>query len=376
MRFLSETTSGGVLALTDEFISQLQQKHPNPQSAKLGSLLLGPIDNQYPEPVYTGINGEMVRQAALRTKGAGGPSGVDANGFRRILACKSFKQSSTRLCEAIATMTRTLCTQYIDPMTIEPLVANRLIPLDKGEGAVRPIGVGEVLRRICGKCVMSVVKKDVVDASGSLQLCAGQKSGSEAAIHAMHTIFESDDTDAVLLIDASNAFNALNRAAALHNIRILCPIIAIYAINTYRQPARLFVIGGKVVSAKGTKQGDPLAMGLYALSIQPLITSLQAPSSVKRCWFADDASGAGSIVEIRTWWDALSTLGLDFGYISNNRKCWIVAKPAKEESVREVLKDTSIKLTIQGQKNLGAAVGSSGIWSNMSAKRGPLGSMT
>ena len=76
---------------------------------------------------YTEVNGEMVRQAALRTKGAGGPSGVDANGFRRILACKSFKQSSTRLCEAIATMTRTLCTQYIDPMTIEPLVANRLI---------------------------------------------------------------------------------------------------------------------------------------------------------------------------------------------------------------------------------------------------------
>ena len=156
--------------------------------------------------------------------------------------------------------------------------------MDKGEGAVRPIGVGEVLRRICGKCVMSVAKKAVVEASGSLQLCAGQKSGSEASIHAMHTIFESDDTDAVLLIDASNAFNALNRAAALHNIRILCPIIAIYAINTYRQPARLFVIRWKeIVSAEGTTQGDPLAMGLYALRVQPLITSLQAASSVKQC---------------------------------------------------------------------------------------------
>ena len=119
-------------------------------------------------------------------------------------------------------------------MTIEPLVANRVIPLDRGEVAVRPIRVGEVLRRICGECVMSVVKKDVVDASGSLHLCAGQKSGSKAARHAMHTIFESDDTDGVLLIDASNAFNALNRAAALHNIRILCLITA-----------RLFVIGGK-----------------------------------------------------------------------------------------------------------------------------------
>ena len=107
-------------------------------------------------------------------------------------------------------MTRTLCTQYIDPMAIEPLVANRLIPLDKGEGAVRPIGVGEILTRSCGKCVMSVAKKDVVIASASLQLCGGQKSGSAAAIHAMNTISELDDTDAVLLIDASNAFNALN----------------------------------------------------------------------------------------------------------------------------------------------------------------------
>ena len=139
-----------------------------------------------------------------------------------MLACKSFKQSSTNLCEAIATMAKNLCTQYIDSSTIEPLVASRLIPLDIGEGAVRPIGVGEVTRRICGKCVMTITKRDVVEASGSLQLCAGQKSGSEAAIHAMHRIFEADDTDAVLLIDASNAFNALNRAVALHNIRVLC----------------------------------------------------------------------------------------------------------------------------------------------------------
>ena len=83
-------------------------------------------------------------------------------------------------------MTKILCTQYIDPSTIEPLIASRLIALDKGEGAVRPIGVSEVIRRIIGKCVMNIVKKDVVEASGSLQLCAGQKSGSEAAIHAMY----------------------------------------------------------------------------------------------------------------------------------------------------------------------------------------------
>ena len=71
-------------------------------------------------------------------------------------------------------------------------------------------GLGEVLRRIIGKCVTKVTKPDVIDASGSLQVCAGHKSGSEAAIHAMRELFEHDNSDAVLLIDASNAFNSLN----------------------------------------------------------------------------------------------------------------------------------------------------------------------
>ena len=100
---------------------------------------------------------------------------------------------------------------------------------------------------------MKVIKPDVIDASGSLQVCAGLKSGSEAAARAMQSIFEADETDAVLLIDASNAFNALNRAAALHNITVLCPSMSTYAINTYREPARLFLSGGgELKSTEGT----------------------------------------------------------------------------------------------------------------------------
>ena len=90
----------------------------------------------------------MVGEAALKTKGSGGPSGVDSNGFRRMMACKSFKKSGTNLCSAIATMMRRLCTEYVDPRSIEAILANRLIPLDKGEGKVRPIGVGKVIRWI------------------------------------------------------------------------------------------------------------------------------------------------------------------------------------------------------------------------------------
>ena len=84
-----------------------------------------------------------------------------------------------------------------------------------------------------------------------------------------------DNSDAVLLIYTSNTFNSLDRAATLHNIRVLCPSIATYAINTYREPARLFLVGGQELrSSEGTTQGDPLAMSLYAISLQPLITQL------------------------------------------------------------------------------------------------------
>ena len=99
----------------------------------------------------------------------------------------------------------------------------------------------------------------MINASGAMQVCAGQKCGGEAAIHAMRNIFEADETDAALLVDASNAFNSLNRAAAQNNIRVLCPLIATYVTNTYRVPACLFVVGGsELKSAEGTTQGDPL----------------------------------------------------------------------------------------------------------------------
>ena len=157
----------------------------------------------------------------------------------------------------------------------------------------------------------------------------------------------------------TNAFNALNRAAALHNIRVLCPTIATYAINTYREPARLFITGGKELkSAEGTTQGDPLAMSLYAISLQPLITHLNVSSLAKQCWFADDATGSGSLEELKKWWNELIETGPGLGYYLNAKKCWLITKPEKEEAARDVFDGIAINITTQGHKHLGAALGS------------------
>ena len=74
-------------------------------------------------------------------------------------------------------MTKRLC-QENTVKHDEAFLACRLIPLDKQPG-VRPIGTGLLLRRVIGKIVMKLLKRDVLKATGSLQFCAGQDAGSE-----------------------------------------------------------------------------------------------------------------------------------------------------------------------------------------------------
>jgi len=127
-------------------------------------------------------------------------------------------------------------------------VTCRLVPLDKQfkHPGVRPIGIDDVHRRIIAKTILHVFGNGIQLAAGALQTCASQDAGSEAAIHAMRTIFENDNTDVALLVDAyaSNVFNLVNHQATLHNISVLCPSFSTIMKNTYGTPIRLFIMGG------------------------------------------------------------------------------------------------------------------------------------
>ena len=135
--------------------------------------------------------------------------------------------------------------------------------LDKNPG-VHPIGIGEMSHCIISKPIL--VKTDILNAAGNLQLCAGQEAGCEAAVHAMQSLFHSSATQAVLLADASNAFNSLNQRVSLHNLHFICPPLAITFTNVYREASSLIIGGECLLSEEGTTQGDPLAIWLCMLS--------------------------------------------------------------------------------------------------------------
>ena len=128
---------------------------------------------------------------------------------------------------------------------------------------------------------------------GSSQKCVGQKCGNEAAVHTLSAIYEEESMDGILLVDASNAFNCLNRKAALANINNLCPALGTVLTNTYRSEQKLFIDGECIPSREGTTQGDPLTMAMYAMATLPLIQSLQREAEVEQILFADESAAGG-----------------------------------------------------------------------------------
>ena len=58
--------------------------------------------------------------------------------------------------------------------------------------------------------VLTVVKPRIELTTVALQQSPGQVAGIKAAIHAIRSTFEQDNTDAALLVDTKNALNSLN----------------------------------------------------------------------------------------------------------------------------------------------------------------------
>ena len=81
-------------------------------------------------------------------------------------------------------------------------------------------------------------------------------------------------------MDAINAFNSLNSNVCLHNIKIICREISNFVIKCFTLPSRCFFIKekGELKSNKRTTRGGPIAMGLYALGITPLMAANTSPS--------------------------------------------------------------------------------------------------
>ena len=99
---------------------------------------------------------------------------------------------------------------------------------------------------------LSILRRDIQETAGTAQLCASQILGVESGVHTVHHLFQQEETEAVLLVGTSNAFNCQNHGVALHNVRFLCPYLPQY-LST---PTELLSSCSSMVRCCGRKRGQ------------------------------------------------------------------------------------------------------------------------
>ena len=186
IKLLSSNMEGSELSLNKETIDLLKVKVPVGKATSEDTKLHG-LSPTVRNIIFDVISNSIILKTVEITQGDPRPSGMDADGWRRILVSRDYGDPGNNLHKAVASLIKKICIKEIDDSSLSPLMASRLVPLNKNP-ALRPIGVVEVLRRVMGKVVMSTFSEDITTASSDAQMC-GRSSGSEAAIHAMRRMF-------------------------------------------------------------------------------------------------------------------------------------------------------------------------------------------
>ena len=174
-------------------IDVLRSKHPKMRDPGPYTEEGGAFEPYPTEPATTiplTVSADLVEKVASRLHGSAGPSGVDSVEFAHWLL--HFGRESELLREEMAAWAVWLANSHPPYAAYRAMMANRLVGLDKNPG-VRPLGIGEIHRRLWGKCVLAVAGHEATAVCGNHNLCAGLSAGIEGAVHAMRFYWHGDE---------------------------------------------------------------------------------------------------------------------------------------------------------------------------------------
>ena len=141
---------GSALPPAEDIERKLRALHPEGELPPSGA---APAHGNYD------FDAGQVEQAlqSFDTSSGGGPSGLRPQHLKEMLRCPQRQQ----LLEALAGFCSALVNGHFPRECMRLLTAARLVALPKKDGGVRPIAMGDTLRRLAAKCVHSSVLESV-----------------------------------------------------------------------------------------------------------------------------------------------------------------------------------------------------------------------
>ena len=308
-----------ILPFDESTLSQLQTKHPAPHP-----------DSDFPNPpsreegeVALQLSEQQVQNAIQSFPGgsAGGCDLLLPQHLKDMINRKSGEQGVNLLRAVTRLCNKTLKGDI--PEHIRPYwFGASLIAFSKPDGGIRPIAIGNTLRRLTAKAAAYVVKGDSLSILFPHQLGVSVPGGAEAIVHAARSFCsskrDSEEAELFLKIDFENAFNSIRRDHLLRIIKVELPRLYPYLYQCYSKSSCLFFNGSPIHSAEGVQQGDPLGPLCFSMAIQGLISQLSSDLNV---WYLDDGTLAGHPDHVRADFKKIIAAQSSLGLKVNLNKC-------------------------------------------------------
>ena len=230
---------------------------------------------------------------------AAGPSGLRAEHVK--VALSGPPNRSDRALTGLTKLVNAMVAGGV-PESVAPFLCGaRLHAALKRDGSIRPIAVGNLLRRLVARCIARSVASKAAAYLSPLQLGVGVPGACEAIVHAARQALEKNPNKLLLQVDFMNAFNCAERGSTLQDVAELFPEMLAWCLTCYGQPTHLQYGQARLLSTMGWHQGDALASLLFALTLQPiaLLIQEQLPNVDLHAWFLDDGTLVGTEEELQ-----------------------------------------------------------------------------
>ena len=230
----------------------------------------------------------------------------------------------------------------------------------KKSGGIRPIAIGEVLRRLTSKCLSSLVLPQVKQVLPPHQVGVGCSNGAEALVHSVKLILSnpsfSPDSKCVIL-DFSNAFNSIDRSALFIQVRSRFPVLSRWLECCYGAQPHLLFGDFTIPSCCGVQQGDPLGPFSFSLLLHPIVERLKSevPGLLLKGWYLDDGVLCGSLDDLLAAISIIEEAGPPCGLHLNLSKSLLFLPPDRSDSHNPL--PQAIPTSSEGFILLGAPVG-------------------
>jgi hypothetical protein len=348
-------------AATARLLRQLHPLAPEPQCLPNESLPMAAV-------ITNDVVSKVLRSFPLDS--APGPSGLRVQHFLESLTPAHGAAVLEQLTAVVQLLARGDAPKEVAPS----LAGAGLLALPKAKGGVRPIAIGEVLRRVTGKSLCAAVKDEAQAFFHPSQVGVACPGGVDAAVHTARAWFRrarSDNCKALVKLDFANAFNCVSRKHALDQTVAHFPGLARWTHWCYRHPSRL-TFGSYVLSSEsGVQQGDPLGPLLFSAAIQPLVERLRELEVEGKkldlsTFYLDDGFLAGDVQVVAAALALVESEGAVLGLELKMGKCELVLPAGSSSSRIEDLFPSALltdpdtgknRVLTDGFELLGAAVG-------------------